>query len=373
MTPCSQSGDNIRLADTRALTGLRFLAAFHVLILHELPDQIANAGPIVSELLERTAAVSIFFVLSGFLMSLGRGTRDWESGEWLVFLKKRVAKVMPVYYIGFLAFLPIFLLRLSWMDDANLSDGIFPALANLLHLQSFLPHFEEPWYINRPAWTIGVFMTFYLMFPTIHSWFLRKSALVVGILFWVFFVLSQLLVAILEFNLDMNSTQLEILHKFPLVRAFEFLMGVAAGTWLNLRDESFTVEAKYTFPIAISTVLLFVFLPPIFSNYIHNGLLTPLFVLLFLSSSHGTDRTMNLLRSGPIHRMGEASYSFYILHLPLANYISLTIIYLLGYSMRFTIEFLILDILIVLPISLWFYNKIEEPMRLKILGQTSLN
>ena len=146
MTPCSQSGDNIRLADTRALTGLRFLAAFHVLILHELPDQIANAGPIVSELLERTAAVSIFFVLSGFLMSLGRGTRDWESGEWLVFLKKRVAKVMPVYYIGFLAFLPIFLLRLSWMDDANLSDGIFPALANLLHLQSSYPNCSLPYW-----------------------------------------------------------------------------------------------------------------------------------------------------------------------------------------------------------------------------------
>ena len=82
---------------------------------------------------------------------------------------------------------------------------------------------------------------------------------------------------------------------------------------------------------------------------------------------------MELLRRGPIHRMGEASYSFYILHLPLANYISLAIIFLLGDSMRFTFEFLILDTLIVLPITLWFYNKFEEPMRLRILGQTSPN
>lgn len=306
-------------------------------------------------------------------MSLGRGTREWQSREWLKFLKKRVAKVMPVYYVGFLVFLPIFLMRLSRMEDANLSDGIFPVLANLLHIQSYLPHFEEPWYINRPAWTIGVFMTFYLMFPTIHSWLLKKSARVAALLFWSFFVASQIVVALLEANLNMNSTELEILHKFPLVRIFEFLMGVTAGTWLNLRDEPFIVESKFTFPIALSTVLLFIFLPPFFSNYIHNGLLTPLFVLLFLSSSHGTDRTMSLLRSGPIYRMGEASYSFYILHLPLANCISLAIISLLGESMRFTFEFLILNTIIVLPITLWFYNKFEEPMRLKILGQTSPN
>jgi peptidoglycan/LPS O-acetylase OafA/YrhL len=373
VTLSSKDGDSIRLTDTRALTGLRFLAAFHVLLLHELPDEIANTGPIISELLERTAAVSIFFVLSGFLMSLGRGTREWKSREWLTFLKKRVAKVMPVYYVGFLVFLPVFLMRLSRMEDANLLDGIFPALANLFHIQSFLPHFEEPWYINRPAWTIGVFMTFYLMFPYIHSWLLKKSARVVGLLFWIFFIASQVVVILLESNLDMNSTKIEILHKFPLVRIFEFLMGVTAGTWLNLRNEPLNVESKYTFPIALSTVLLFIFLPPIFSNYIHNGLLTPLFILLFLSSSHGTDRTMALLRHGPIYRMGEASYSFYILHLPLANYISLAIIFLLGDSMRFTFEFLILDILIVLPITLWFYNKFEEPMRLRILGQTSSN
>ncbi len=54
--------------DFAPMTGFRFLAAFHVLLLHEHVDRWPGAPVIVNTLLDRTAAVSFFFLISGFIM-----------------------------------------------------------------------------------------------------------------------------------------------------------------------------------------------------------------------------------------------------------------------------------------------------------------
>jgi peptidoglycan/LPS O-acetylase OafA/YrhL len=360
-----------RLKDTRALTGLRFLAAFHVLLLHELPDHINGASDTVNILLERTAALSVFFVLSGLLISLGSGTKSWSRSRARSFLIRRMAKTIPLYYVGFLFFIPIFIYRTEFVYETDFSRVVEAFVANLLNIQSFLPHVPEPWYINRPAWTIGVFLTCYITFPRVHDRLRRwRPSLLVG-MFWICFFFSQALVFALELTLDTSTTEIEIIHKFPFVRIFEFYMGVAVGTWLNVKESPAEVPSITVVPTSIAILLLFVFLPIEFDNFIHNGLLTPLFIILFLGSSTGKDRVLDFLRKGPIHRLGEASYSFYIMHLPIANYISAVIVISTGESWRFTLEFILIDLIVVLPLSIWAYSRFEEPWRQRIIARYS--
>lgn len=360
-----------RLVDTRALTGLRFLAALHVLLLHELPDQIEGASEIENILLERTAALSVFFVLSGLLISIGTGNKNWTKSRAKSFLVRRVAKTVPLYYIALLLFLPIFIYRTMYIYDSSLEKGILAVLINIFNFQSFFPHIPEPWYINRPSWTIGVFLTCYLTFPLIHNYLISCTSEKLIYYFTFFYVMSQAIVLVLEARLDIYSTELEIIHKFPFIRIFEFYMGVSIGTWIVVREKSLTISHKFVLPTSIIILLLFIFLPKQFDNYIHNGLLTPLFIILFLSSSSGKDKILNFLRKGPVYSLGLASYSFYILHLVIANYLSAIIILINGSSIRFSPEFIVINLLFVIPISRYIYDNYEEPWRKKIISYYS--
>lgn len=362
-----------RLTDTRALTGLRFLAAFHVLLLHELPDHIEGSSAITNILLERTAALSVFFVLSGLLISLGSGNKSWTKIRIKSFIIRRMAKTVPMYYIALILFLPIFIYRTEYIFNVSLEKTILAILVNILNLQSFLPHIPEPWYINRPAWTIGVFLTCYATFPFIHNYIRKFSSDKLLFMFWICFVISQTLVFLLEGILDTSSTELEIIHKFPFVRIFEFYMGVTVGTWMVVRDDSINFNHILVLPTSIMILLLFIFLPQQFDNYIHNGLLTPLFILLILTSSTGEDKVLNFLRKGPIYSLGVASYSFYIMHLVIANYLSAIIIYFSGTSLRFTPEFIVIDLFFVIPLSKYVYTNFEEPWRKRIISYYSDN
>ena len=50
---------------------------------------------------------------------------------------------------------------------------------------------------------------------------------------------------------------------------------------------------------------------------LHNGLLVPAFVLLILTLASGRGPLAALLATRPLVALGEASYSLYILHVPL--------------------------------------------------------
>src|SRR3954470_9302060 len=95
----------------RALTGIRFFAAFHVLLLHTTLRYLGHAPIWVQNIVgSGYVGVSLFFILSGFILTYSYSpdghadvTRKRE------FWAARFARIYPVYALGLLLAGPVFI------------------------------------------------------------------------------------------------------------------------------------------------------------------------------------------------------------------------------------------------------------------------
>src|SRR5260370_41928881 len=108
MTPDFMMTDRPRLP---ALTSVRFFAALHVFVFHmyamKITSGIGWTGQISSI---GYVGVSLFFLLSGFILVYTYPGRDVRAGE---FWRARFARIYPAYLFSLLVTAPFFLDRKS--------------------------------------------------------------------------------------------------------------------------------------------------------------------------------------------------------------------------------------------------------------------
>ena len=112
--------------EVRSLTGLRGVAAAYVVLYHMLQDDRGGG------LLWRVAhhgyiAVDLFFVLSGFVMTMVHGDDRFDGAGIAAFLRKRLARIYPLYAAVTLA-----TLALCVADHIPISPGRLAVNALLL-------------------------------------------------------------------------------------------------------------------------------------------------------------------------------------------------------------------------------------------------
>lgn len=146
------------------LTPMRGIAALAVVLFHAT---IAFGG--VRAALDRvdllTTAVSFFFVLSGFVLTLSWRRASTASGFWW----RRVARLLPLYVLAWLATLA----GRSWLhwESSQVELG-----ATLLLVQSWLPGDVLPTAVNPPAWSLSCEALFYLALPFVAPRAIRLTA-----------------------------------------------------------------------------------------------------------------------------------------------------------------------------------------------------
>jgi len=98
--------------DIPALTGLRFVAALYVFLFHIHIRAPLTEQPFLASLLSQGAVgMTLFFMLSGFVLTHRYLDRDYSDGEFLV---ARFSRIYPVYIVSFILALPILYFQ---MDD----------------------------------------------------------------------------------------------------------------------------------------------------------------------------------------------------------------------------------------------------------------
>src|SRR5579863_1305776 len=95
----------------RALTGLRFFAALHVVFYHYAVGLLPY--PLSSVAKNGYVAVGLFFVLSGFVLAYNYADRPMDIRT---FWTARFARIYPAYLLAFVLIAPAVCVRLVHTD-----------------------------------------------------------------------------------------------------------------------------------------------------------------------------------------------------------------------------------------------------------------
>lgn len=323
--------------DLSSLTGIRFVAAFWVLVYHQgtaggLLAHAMRAVPGFAANVVRTgySAVGLFFVLSGFILAYNyRDERLNKRQFWAA----RVARVYPVYLLALLLVAPPILAKVAMhlAPARELGNG----LLSIVLLQAWNPHAALSW--NGPGWSLSVEAFFYLLFPFVLAAVrgFTPSRLVFGMLVMAAAVLVVPSICLLLHLSDLQGVSAtdvpaagfwcNVVKFNPLIRLPEFVFGVLLGRLflLRSRDASRPVSGgRLSLRAAVAIVVACgAFGPYISYPFIHNNALILFNGLLVYGLACGGGPLDRILSHGWFVRLGEASYAVYLLHVPIDDWL----------------------------------------------------
>lgn len=166
-----------RRAPLRALTGIRFFAAIHVVLYHYAGEALAGAHwSILAVVACGPSAVSLFYVLSGIVLvySCTGDSGELSSTRW-AFWRARFARIYPTYLLALLIGGPFFLSSMLRAHDGIgvAIWGIPLGLAAVLLLHAWTPLTVFAW--NTPGWSVSAEAFFYSLFPSLTARLQGKS------------------------------------------------------------------------------------------------------------------------------------------------------------------------------------------------------
>lgn len=340
------------------LTFTRFIAAISIVIFHYGLDVFPFNHGLANILLKQAnVVVSYFFILSGFVMIIAYGDKDKiEFGD---FMKRRLARIYPAYFLAIIVFLFYFLVQFKPFDIKGL-------ILNFTFLQSWIPGYALSF--NAPGWSLSVEMFFYLLFPLLFNYFYKRysvNKLLIPIL--LLFVTSQILLHVLRYSTfykGFPSASNDLIFFFPLMHLSEFLVGNIAGLFflkgVKKRNYDF-----YIFMLIIILILLLISHSGI--NY-HNGMLAFVFVPLIILISSNNGISTKILTTKYLVFLGEISYGIYIFQKPVFFWVSGILKY---YNINNSALNFYLTVTVLLILSAISYKFIETPLRKIVNKKTS--
>jgi peptidoglycan/LPS O-acetylase OafA/YrhL len=360
----------------RALTGLRFFAALQVVVFHctawrqwpvwaPLRD-VAGAGSV---------AVSLFFALSGFILTYAHAGPGAPPIERRAFYVNRFARIYPAYAFALLLMAPLFLVHTFRTEGTKAL--LEKSAAAILLAQAYVPMFAMAW--NPPGWSLSAEWFFYLLFPLVAPWLLRvRWTVAAGVALGCYAFCLAVPAVYLAFLPDApipaasesQAFWLNFLRYGPLVRFPEFVIGIVAGRWFlergAIQDSArWAVASMAALGVIVVTLGCASHIPYI---VLHNGLLDPAFVLLIVSLATGAGPLARGLATRPLVALGDASYSLYLIHVPLLIMWAKAAYVLVGPRFYGTPLYTAMFFPIAIAASLLCHRYVELPGRTRVLA-----
>ncbi len=302
-----------------ALTGLRFIAALHVVLYHALRPLLHDVDtPLMSMMAAGPAAVTLFFVLSGFVLVHSANDVDHVAGR--AFYVARWARIVPVYVLALAVVVP---LGVAARARGLVTDplGAVSLLLVATGTQAFVPDAALRW--NPPAWSVSCELFFYallpMLMPLLSRW--KSRAVVVAGVCWLLGLLAPVAYLVVDPE-GLHGPRpgdegfwLHVVQFNPLLRLPDFVVGVTAGLWW--RRGGRLASPRLWIVVAVVVTALLASVPAMPRLLLHNGLLAPLFAVLIVALAMGVTPLAKLLSTSTLRHLGDASYALYLLHVPL--------------------------------------------------------
>jgi peptidoglycan/LPS O-acetylase OafA/YrhL len=360
------------------LTGLRAIAAFLVFLSHfPIPSKyIGNLGTAICR--EMYIGVSIFFVLSGFLITYRYEDEIRLSKTFFLhYFKNRIARIYPLYFILTTATFIFYYYypNIFKIDSYEVQKNtLFSYFLNI----SFLRGFSDEYKFTGIAqgWTLTVEECFYALAPFI-LFFRKKISLPIQLLF---LYLTGLVLVLLFDDLDFFGFFKS--YKFMLIctfwgRCLEFYIGIKIAQIFKERVSLIKATRGYlTYTSCILIFLSLILLSSLKSDqYEHpiglynptglffNNLVLPYVIgLLFLGLLWENTLVRKILSTSLMILLGKSSYAFYLIHMGILS------LFLYQFTNNYLLNFPVLIIF-----SILLFKLIEEPLNKLIRGKKITN
>lgn len=311
----------------KPLTSLRFYVMFTIFLSHLTFLCSSDVGRYVYENFLRNGSigVTLFFVLSGFVINIGYGEKFKECGvkDYICFQKKRIIKIYPLYLVTMIV---MFVFNIhSFESLSDIFKNIIRFAFCIPMLQSLIPIQEVAQSFNGAAWFLSCLFVLYLVTPLVLKWNyrIRKSKIWSIICLSLMIILVPIIVVFSKKFLD-EKYLIGFIYCSPYMRITNYLSGIfLANIYLNSKekiDGSISVKkATWGEGLAIIIFLItYIFVPQLPGEIAYTlYVLTSLLCVLCFSYSKGKvscflSKYMNIF-------LGNISFEFYLIHYPLIS------------------------------------------------------
>lgn len=360
------------------LTSLRGIAALIVVVFHFAYYTLPSTGVVLSAysnfFRNGYLAVDLFFILSGFIMThvyLDRFYLGVGKSSYWDYLRSRFARIYPLHLFTLatlvcLEIVKIFLPNLHAFTGEFTIKSLF---TNIFLLQAFDLDFPPlMWGItfwNQPAWSISVEFVIYCIFPFILFLLLKTKPKTDAI---IYLISSILMLLLIKFTSGTLSTIIGI----PSIArcGLECVMGII--TYKVYRSHQYQKYLKLDF-LAIVTAIVIAAIMHIWVDRPHglyDWLTLPAFSILILALANNRNGLIfKLMNSSLLLYLGTISYSIYMVHWCLAEFLKTFWLYKFQiiFGSDFTGDRSLIALGIFIPIVLLTasltYRFVEVPMR----------
>lgn len=342
------------------LTSLRFFAAIHVVFYHYTGSLFQSLPWIQRAIGIGYYAVSIFYVLSGFVLVYSYTDAEGQfRGNRKTFWIGRFARIYPAYLLGFVLCIPDVVLRI--LQTHRLAEGsVRASIAGAAHLsmiQAWLPRLSPLW--NYPGWSVSVEAFFYLCFPfflaRVSRYGTRQCYALVGF-GWLISVSIYIALWYWIPNIDHIPLWKNGFNYNPALRIPTFLTGMAIGRLYFLRKDQPESSPSKAILAAIVCVVAMGSSTLLPQNTLRDIVFAPAFACLIYTFARDRSYVTRLFSVRPLVLLGDASYSIYILQWPVFFLCGLSSVSITAWA--FTAYTLVL-----LTVSVLSFKFVEEPLR----------
>jgi exopolysaccharide production protein ExoZ len=337
MNPNSQS------KQLNNLQALRAIAAIMIVLFHFMNSGVFRDSwaAIVIELYQYlTLGVDVFFVLSGFIITLSVYKSKERAFKRRRFIISRIIRIYPVYWVFFLL-LVIFFSLPGVSGDLGGSDYLFKSFF-------LLPVFDES-LMFYPLLFVGWSLTFELYFYFIFSLVYSKS------LRFMIITLLFCLIVFYQIGDFVSYEPLKYLLQSNLI--LEFVAGVLVFSLYQSKYWLFVVKSKWFVTLVLGAVVIVAFVIYDKSDIQLRLACSATILMLFLLFDRIT------LNSKTLVIIGNASYTLYLSHATIQMVCSG--LWKRGFLMPpagFEILAVIVATILCIIFAVYFYKYIEKPM-----------
>ncbi|MER6688500.1 acyltransferase family protein [Streptomyces minutiscleroticus] len=355
----------VACASLPSLTGLRFVAASGVFVCHAATlDAARTAGwPKPALFLLGPVGVSLFFVLSGFVLTLSARETDSARSFW----RRRLVKVCPNHWVVWMLIMVLFRGIGMPRPGIGVVDGVTAwgdvANALLVHTLVPLPGFALAG--NGVAWSLTCELLFYLLFPLllplvarIRTRWLTAAAAAAALAAWT--------VPLLSLGLDgpplrqaslpgtVTGTQLLLVYLFPPSRLPEFVLGMILA---RMHASGLPVRVGAVPSAGLLCAVLFLGIAVLPAPFLlAAATVVPVALLIRATAALDVRGRGSVLRTPALVRLGELSYAFYLVH---ATVIA-TVLYCVGGRWG-AVPVAVVSLPVALAASWLLYTRVERP------------